>query len=223
MIAKEVAKARIARRIASEFQTSDNMYFINLGIGIPTMVADYVNNPYVFFQAENGMLGVGPLAESEKIDPQLINASRQNVIETDGCSYFDSAASFGLIRGGHIDATVLGAYEVDEKGYIANWNIPDSKQLGVGGAMDLIYGAKRVIIAMQYFNKKGQSKLKAKCTLPITGWASDILIVTEIAVFSLINGHLILEELSPETNLSELQTSTDAKFEVSPNLKLMQI
>jgi len=223
MISKEVAKVRIARRIACEFQPSDNMFFVNLGVGIPTMVADYVDNPYVFFQSENGMLGVGPLADGEKIDPQLINASRKNVIETDGCSYFDSAVSFGMIRGGHLDVTVLGAYEVDEKGYIANWNIPDSKQLGVGGAMDLITGSKRVIIAMQYFNKEGKSKLKAKCTLPITGWASNILIVTEIAVFSLIKGHLSLEELDPKTNLAELQALTDAKFEVSPNLKPIQM
>lgn len=223
MISKEVARLRIARRIAIEFQTINrSMYFVNLGIGIPTMVADFVNNPCIFFQSENGMLGVGPVAKEKNVDKQLINASRQNIVESDGCSYFDSALSFGMIRGGRLDATVLGAYEVDDKGYIANWIIPNSNRLGVGGAMDLIYGAKKVIIAMQYFDKNNKGKVKANCSLPISGYSKNILVVTEVAVFSVVNSNLSLEELAPEFTIDFLRASTTANFNISKKLKTMQ-
>jgi len=157
---EESAKIRIVKRIAQEFSemSKDRPLYVNLGVGIPTMVANYVKGDNLFLQAENGMLGVGPAAEPGKEDPLLINAGRVKITETKGCAYFDSSASFGMIRGGHIDATVIGAFEVDENGNVANWIIPNGKQLGVGGAMDLVAGAKRVYIAMQHVTKKRGAK-----------------------------------------------------------------
>jgi 3-oxoacid CoA-transferase B subunit len=222
-IPEETAKERIARRIAAEFNSTGNRMFLNLGVGIPTMVADFVTNSNVYMQAENGMLGVGPLAKPGEEDWQLINAGRQMVTQTKGCSFFDSSTSFGMIRGGHIDATVLGAFEVDEEGNIANWIIPNGKQLGVGGAMDLVSGANRVIVAIQHQDKKGVSKIKTRCILPITGFHEADLIVTEYAVFAYEDGGLVLKETAPEVTLDDVRSMTEAAYKVSPSVKTMEV
>ncbi|MDR1622554.1 MAG: 3-oxoacid CoA-transferase subunit B [Synergistaceae bacterium] len=217
---EESAKIRIAQRIAREFteMSRKRPLFVNLGVGIPTMVADYVRGNSLFLQAENGMLGVGPAAEPGKEDPFLINAGRVKVTETRGCAYFDSSVSFGMIRGGHIDATVIGAFEVDENGNVANWIIPNGKQLGVGGAMDLVAGANKVYIAMQHVTKKGEPKIISSCKLPVTGYAEVDVIVTEYALFRFVEGKMVLEEIAPEITLEELKTVTTAKYVVSDNL-----
>lgn len=218
---EDQAKIRIARRIAREFseQSAEHPMFVNLGVGIPTMVADYVTGDNLFLQAENGMLGVGPAAEPGKEDPFLINAGRIKVTESVGCAYFDSSASFGMIRGGHIDATVIGAFEVDEKGNVANWIIPNGKQLGVGGAMDLVAGAKKVYIAMQHVTKKGQPKIIPECKLPVTGYGEVDVIVTEYALFRFYNEKMVLEEIAPEISLDELKSVTTADFSVADRLE----
>ena len=170
--------------------------------------------------AENGMLGVGPIATGDEIHPDLINASRQPVKETVGCCFFDSSMAFGLIRGGHVDATVLGAFEVDENADVANWIIPGGKQLGVGGAMDLVSGSKRVIIAMTHTSKTGP-KLVKKCTLPLTAKGCVHTVVTEYGVFEFTSGKLVLKKLAPEITVEELRTITDIDFEVDANLREM--
>jgi 3-oxoacid CoA-transferase B subunit len=221
-LSEDKIKERIVKRIAQEFIGSQKPVYINLGVGMPTMVANYLQEEEnVYLQAENGMLGVGPVAPPEKADRQRINAGRQPVMETPGCCFFDSATSFGMIRGGHIDATVIGAFEVDEKGNVANWIIPNGKMMGVGGAMDLVTGAKRVIIAMQHLDKKGKSKLTKACSLPITGFGEADLVVTELGVFRFEKGRYVLTEIAPEVTLEELQRITEAKFDVAVHLKEM--
>ena len=215
-ILEQEAKERIASVIARHFdsEAQNGRLFINLGVGIPTMVANYVTSPNIYVQAENGMLGVGCAAAEGQMDHELINAGRTCVTETPGCVYMDSAASFGMIRGGHVDATVIGAFEVDQQGNIANWIIPNGKQLGVGGAMDLVTGAKEVVIAMQHTSKNGKPKLVKQCTLPITGIGEADMVVTEYAVFVFDKGRLILREISPEITLDELRAITDADFDL---------
>ena len=222
-ISEEQAKVRIAKRIARHFVEQGRKLVINLGVGIPTMVANYIRRGSVFIQAENGILGVGPLAEGKKIDRQLINAGRQPVTETPGCSYFDSATCFGMIRGGHVDATVIGAFEVDEEGNISNWIIPNGKQLGVGGAMDLVTGAKQVIVGMQHTTKDGTSKLVKRCRLPVTGFGEVDLVVTELGVFAFEARRLVLKEIAPEVSLQALTAFTEARFQVSPGLQPMAL
>ncbi len=213
-ISEQEAKERIARTIARHFdqEAEAGRLFINLGVGIPTMVANYVTSPRIYVQAENGMLGVGCAAPEDRQDHDLINAGRACVTETPGCSYLDSAASFGMIRGGHVDATVIGAFEVDQDANIANWIIPNGKQLGVGGAMDLVSGAREVVIAMQHLSKTGKSKLVRKCSLPITGIGEADMVVTEYAVFVFEHNQLILRETAPEITLEELRSITEADF-----------
>ncbi len=219
-IPEQQAKERIASVIAKHFdhRAESGTLFINLGVGIPTMVANYVTNPRIYVQAENGMLGVGCAAPEDHQDHDLINAGRACVTETPGCSYLDSAASFGMIRGGHVDATVIGAFEVDEQASIANWIIPNGKQLGVGGAMDLVTGAREVVIAMQHVSKNGKPKLVRRCTLPITGIGEADMVVTEYALFCFETGRLILKEIAPEITLDELHAVTEASFSVSSSL-----
>ena len=211
-------RVRIAKRIAREFEASGKKLIINLGVGIPTMVADYVQSDEIFIQAENGMLGVGPKAAGDQIDPLLINAGREPVTETPGCCYFDSADSFGMIRGGHVDATVIGAFEVDAEANIANWIIPNGRQLGVGGAMDLVSGAGQVIVAMLHCTGKGKPKIVSSCSLPVTGYGEADMIVTELAVFRFIEKKLTLVEMIPGIDLEEIREKTEAPFEVSPKL-----
>lgn len=223
MIPEEEAKVRIAKRIAREFEAEDQILFINTGVGMPTMVPDFIKSKNVVVQAENGILGVGPLAVGDQVDPQLINAGRQHIMETIGCSYFDSSVSFGMIRGGHIDATILGAFEVDEKGNIANWIIPNGKQLGVGGAMDLVTGAKKVIIAMMHTDKKNRTRVKKECSLPVTGYGEVDMLVTEYAVFVFENQKMILKEIAPEINLDYLKSITEAEYLIDADLKTLDV
>lgn len=216
------AKVRIAKRVAAEFveMAKTKPIYVNLGVGIPTMVGDYTGANKIYLMAENGMLGVGPADPLEK-DLERINASRVKVLETLGCSYFDSASAFGMIRGGHVDATVLGAFEVSQDGDIANWIIPNGKQMGVGGAMDLVAGARLVYVAMQHVSKKGTPKLVEKCSLPVTAIGKASVIVTEYALFRFKNRTMILEEIAPEITLAELKSVTPACYEISPELKTM--
>lgn len=220
-IDKEVASSRIAKNIAGLFNDVKDITILNLGVGIPTQVANYINNDNVFIQAENGMLGVGAIAVGDEIHPQLINAGRQPVKETPGCVFFDSSTSFGMIRGGHIDATVLGAFEVDQYGNVANWIIPNGKMLGVGGAMDLVVGAKKVIIALMH-TSKGKSKLLKECTLPITGYGEVDVVVTELAMFFFENGKIILNAIAPEVDVDYIKSVTEFEFVVSDDLKVME-
>ncbi len=207
------ARHRIARRIAEEFMKDHSISVINLGVGIPTLVANYIDRDRLFIQTENGMLGVGPEAPKDLVDLELINAGRVPVLETQGCCYFDSALSFGMIRGGHVDATAIGALEVDGHGNIANWIVPGSKQLGVGGAMDLVTGVKKVVIAMTHTKKDGSPKIVENCSLPITGFQEVDLVVTELAVFAFVSGRLVLRELQPDVSLEMVRASTGASFE----------
>jgi 3-oxoacid CoA-transferase B subunit len=220
-LSKEDLAARIAKNIAALVDDDATEPFVlNLGVGMPTQVATYVTNPNIYIQAENGMMGVGPLANEKEAHPMLCNAGRQPVLETPGCSYMDSASSFGMIRGGHVDATVLGAFEVDQDGNIANWIIPNGKQLGVGGAMDLVAGANKVIVAMSHTNK-GKIKLIKKCTLPITGLGEVDVVVTEIGIFSFENGKVILKKIAPEVTVEDVKSVTDIFFTVAPDLEKM--
>ncbi|MDU4961733.1 MAG: 3-oxoacid CoA-transferase subunit B [Sporomusaceae bacterium] len=221
LIDKELAGARIAKNIAALFNAAEEITILNLGVGIPTQVANYITNDNVFIQAENGMLGVGPIADGDEIHPQLINAGRQPVKQTPGCVFFDSSASFGMIRGGHIDATVLGAFEVDQQGNVANWIIPNGKMLGVGGAMDLVAGAKRVIIAMQH-TSKGQPKLLKACTLPVTGFGEVDVVVTELAMFFFEQESIILKAIAPEVDVDYIKNVTGFAFAVSNELRIME-
>ena len=221
-LSKDEQKVRIAKNVAAIFDADESYSYINLGVGIPTMVADYVTREGVFLMAENGMLGVGPVADEAHAHPDLINAGRQNVLETAGCAYFDSVDAFAMIRGGHIDATVLGAFEVDQHGNVANWIIPGGKQLGVGGAMDLVSGANRVIIAMTHTSKTG-SKLVKNCTLPLTARGKVNAVVTEYGVFVFENGKITLTKIAPEISLDELKGITDLDYEVAENLAQMVI
>ncbi len=219
-IDKDVANARIAKNIAALFNSVEEITILNLGVGIPTQVANYITNDNVFIQAENGMLGVGPIAVGDEIHPQLINAGRQPVKETPGCAYFDSSTSFGMIRGGHIDVTVLGAFEVDRHGNVANWIIPNGKMLGVGGAMDLVVGAKQVVIALMH-TSKGKSKLLRECTLPITGFGAVDVVVTELAMFFFEKGRILLKAIAPEVDVDYVRSVTEFEFTVSDDIKVM--
>nr|WP_312580122.1 CoA-transferase [Sedimentibacter sp.] len=219
-ISKEDASSRIAKNIAALFNDAEDITVLNLGVGIPTQVSNYITNENVYIQAENGMVGVGPIAEGDDIHPELINAGRQPVKETPGCSFLDSSASFGIIRGGHVDATVIGAFEVDQQGNVANWIIPNGKMLGVGGAMDLVVGAKTVIIAMIH-TSKGRPKLIKECTLPITGYGEVDIVVTELGMFFFENSKVILKAIAPEIDVDYLKSVTSLDFEVSDDLKIM--
>jgi len=212
----------IARRIAKEFNDND---VVNLGIGMPTMVANYVpEGIHVVLQSENGLLGLGPKAEIENTDKNITDAGGGFVTVTKGACFFDSSTSFGIIRGGHVAATVLGALEVDQEGNLASWMIPGKKVTGMGGAMDLVVGAKKVIVAMEHLNKKGEPKILKRCNLPLTAANQVNLIVTEKAVFEIIkDGTLVLTEIAPGLELTDIEKTTQAEFVVSKNLKTIEI
>ncbi len=214
------SKEIIAKSIAKIFNDRDEETYVNLGVGTPTMVSNYVDNNYICVQAENGILDVGPEADEGEEDPKLIDAGRNQVTENPGSSYFNSAKSFGMIRGRHIDFTVVGAFEVDEKGNLANWTIPNSGYLGVGGAMDLVTGAKNVIIAMPH-SRNGKTKIKKECSLPLTGLKVVDKVVTELAVFSFEKDKLVLKEKAPNTTVEDIRDLTGAEFEVESDLKEM--
>ena len=212
-------KERIARRIALEFKDG---FYVNLGIGLPTMITAYLPAGIdVVFQSENGMLGVGPSPSDAETDPDLINAGKQPVTELPGCSYFASEESFAMIRGGHMDMSVLGAMLVDERGNLANWTIPGKMVKGMGGAMDLVAGARRVIVAMEHQTKDGASRILKECTLPLTGQSVVHDIVTEICWIRVTADGLILTEVAEGLDAAEVQARTEATLVVSPNLRVM--
>lgn len=197
-------------RAAKELQDG---FYVNLGIGMPTMVANHIPAGInVILQSENGLLGIGPFPKDNEVDADLINAGKQTVTATHGSSYFSSADSFAMIRGGHIDLSILGAFEVSEEGDLANWMIPGKMVKGMGGAMDLVAGVKRVIVLMDHVDKYGKAKLKKKCDLPITGKGVVDRVITELGVFDIIDGGVKIVELAPNVTKEEVTQKTEAKI-----------
>lgn len=214
-----LTREQIAQRIAQEVEDG---YCVNLGIGIPTLVANYIPaNKSVMLQSENGLLGMGPFPRENEIDPDLINAGKQTVTAALGASFFSSADSFAMIRGGHIDLTVLGAMEVDETGSIANWMVPGKMVKGMGGAMDLVAGAKNVIVAMQHTDKEGNSKLRTKCTLPLTGIRCIKKIVSDFGLIEVTPQGFVLKEYAPDMTPEKVLAATEGKMTIAPDCKAM--
>ena len=214
------AQTIIARRIAQELRSG---MLVNLGIGIPTQVANYIPPGIsVFFQSENGLIGTGPVPEEGLAQPRLTDAGGRPVSALPGACAFDSAMSFGLIRGGHLDMTVLGGLQVDESGHLANWMIPGKMVPGMGGAMDLVSGAKRVVVAMQH-TAKGKSKIVKQCSLPLTSMRTVDLVVTELAVIGFPGGRATLLETAPGVKVDQVVAATDAKLAIPPQVQQMQL
>lgn len=214
-----LSKTQIAQRISQELR--DGMY-VNLGIGIPTIVANLVPNDIdIVLQSENGMLGIGPFPKKEDVDADLINAGKQTVTLAKGGSYFPSELSFGMIRAGMVDLTVLGAMEVSENGDIANWKVPGKMVKGMGGAMDLVASAKNIIIAMQHTDKTGNSKLLAECSLPITGLKCVKRVVTDLGFFEVKDGAFVLKEYAPGVSIEEIKEKTAGKLVIADDVKEM--
>jgi len=217
---KNMIREVIAKRVAKELKDGD---VVNLGIGLPTLVANYIPEGVdVTLQSENGFVGIGPAPAEGKEDKDLVNAGGQFVTVLPGAAFFDSSVSFGIIRGGHVDATVLGALEVDQEGNLANWMIPGKKVPGMGGAMDLVVGAKKVIVAMEH-TAKGNPKILKKCALPLTAANQVNLIITEMAVMEVTKEGLVLRELGPEATIEDVKNATLADLIIPDNVKKMEL
>jgi 3-oxoacid CoA-transferase subunit B len=216
-----LTKEQIAKRIASELKDG---YYVNLGIGIPTLVANYIpEGVEVILQSENGLLGMGPFPFEGEEDADLINAGKQTITTVHGSAFFDSALSFGMIRAGKVDLTVLGAMEVSDKGDIANWKIPGKMVKGMGGAMDLVASAKNIIVAMQHVNKAGESKLLSECDLPITGLGCVKKVVTELGVFNINENGFEMIEIAPGVTVDEVKAKTHGRLVISEQLKTIEL
>ncbi len=216
-----LTKEQIAKRIAQELKDG---YYVNLGIGIPTLVANYIpEGVEVVLQSENGLLGMGPFPYEGEANSDLINAGKQTITTVPGSAFFDSATSFGMIRAGKVDLTVLGAMEVNDRGDIANWKIPGKMVKGMGGAMDLVASAKNIIVAMQHVNKAGESKLLKECSLPITGLNCVKKVVTELGVFNINENGFELIEIAPSVSVDEVKAKTEGRLVISGQLKTIDI